>query len=633
MTTDTQRTTLDERLAGHEAAVPPLPALRALPSGRRRLTGPVLGQLVAVELAAFAVLVASGRQSWLLPVVAVPAAATVALLLGRWRGRWWYQQLTLRWRYWRAQRATVRAGGEPDPRRAALRDLVPELSVADVTDRDGGFGIGYDGAGWFAALEVTGGDAALPLRALAGLVDGRMTRLAVVTHAVPSAVPRLNTWAPAAASYVDVSAKLTGPVPPGEAHTYLVVRLDAGDAARVSGRRGGGTVGVRRALAAALRRAARTLSTVDISYRQLSGDELCTALAASLGFGPVPTIPAGQRRTAVRWDQLSADGYPQVCYQIVGWPRYGDRFAAALDGLPAAATDLAILLGPPTDRVTDTEIPLRGYLRVAAVPGAIGAVCDAVVAGAGLQGITLRRLDGEHAAAAYSTAPTGGLAAVGAPGHACPLPALDALAAPAPRGGVLLGRDPDHRPVLVPVFADRPRRLVVVGSVWPARIVLLRCLAAGARIVASAGQPDWVSLGRWATGADHWVAPPGSPAPPPHPAAPVLVGRDPAQAGDPGPQPAGWQTLVATCARPTAALLTGADLVVTGRLTAADAGLVAATYGLDGEAKRLLAQLYDDMIAIIQPGHVQYAWPTPSAAEREILTPPSPQPSIGAPPR
>lgn len=613
--------TMDDRLAGGTAG-PPVPPLRTLPVGRRR-TGPLLGQLVVLEIAAFAVAVAVGRAAWLLPVVAGIAVPLAALLLGRWRGRWWYQQIPLRWRF-RRWGGSARQG---EPRRAALRELAPELRVVDVTERDATFGLAYDGDGWFAVVAVDGGDA-LPLRELSALVPGQVSTVQAVTVVAPAPTARLTAWAPAAASYQEVGARLAGQVPPGTAGTYVCVRLDVADAVDAAARRGGGPTGVRRAIAAALRRVGRTLSTSDIPHRTLGADELLSVLASTVGLGPLPT---GGHRTRQEWDRFTVDGYAQVGYQVVGWPPRGGRTGALLTAGPAAWTTVALVLGPHTDLVRPGEVPVRGYARVAAPPDAVGAAAEALEKAATLHGITLRRLDGEQGPGAYGTAPTGGSPAVGTVAHACPADALDALAPPVPRGGVLLGRDPDRRPVLVDVFRHRPTRLVLVGGVWPARLVLLRCLAVGARAVASPGQPDWVSLGRWATGVDHCVLPPGEVLAP-HPAAPVLVSVD--ATGGAAPQPAGWQAAAVTCTRPTAALLAGADLLVTGKLLPADAQLVAATFGLAGDAVSLLSRMYDDMVAVVERGSVRFAWPTPSPAEREVLTPPrEDRPALGRPPR
>lgn len=208
----------------------------------------------------------------------------------------------------------------------------------------------------------------------------------------------------------------------------------------------------------------------------------------------------------------------------------------------------------------------------------------------------------------------------GTSGHAVTLDGLEQLSPTPTAGGVLLGRDPGHRPVLVSLFRPQPVRFALVGGLWPARPLLLRVLAVGARVIAAPSQPDWVSLGRWATGQDGWVLPPGSPLPPAHPAAPVLVSVDPLP-GQPLPLLSPWQAVVSATPRPVPSVLAGADLAITGRLAPPDVAVVAQAFGLDQEAARLLARMYDNMVALIEPGGVRYAWPTPSAAEAEILNP------------
>jgi hypothetical protein len=112
----------------------------------------------------------------------------------------------------------------------------------------------------------------------------------------------------------------------------------------------------------------------------------------------------------------------------------------------------------------------------------------------------------------------------------------------------------------------------------------------------------------------------------------VLVAVDPTGPAAPPPMP--WQTVAATATRPSAALLSGADLVLTGKLLPADARLIGTAFGLPDEQLGLLSRMYDDMVAIVEPGAVRFCWPTPTTVETEILTPPRRhQPALGAPPR
>jgi type VII secretion protein EccE len=447
--TTTSQPTMDERLAG-QAGVPPVapPPARRLPGGRRRLPGPGVGQLVVAELVLFAVLAAVGRAPWLLAVVGVLAAATIAVLFARRRNRWWYEYGLLRVSFRRWTRRTREAAGPPptpagpavDQRRAGLRELAPDLAVDEVTERAGTFGLAHDATGWFAVVEVIttpapnppaqgprpdGAGPVVPLRALAELVDGsaQLSRVQLVMHAAAAPVARLTAWSPAAASYRDVAARLAGPVPPSESRTWLAVRLDAADAVLAAETRGGGATGVRRALSTALGRVGRVLSGAGLEYRMLDADGLLDALALSLGLAaqpgmppmPAPTgpartgpAPAGHARTEHRWDRLVVDGYGQVCFEVTGWPPHGGRLTAALAGLPAAWTTLSLVLGPHSDLTAPGEVPLHGALRVAAAPDAIGPACEALDQAAYTQAVGLRRMDGEQGPAAYATAPTGG---------------------------------------------------------------------------------------------------------------------------------------------------------------------------------------------------------------------------------
>jgi type VII secretion protein EccE len=447
--TTTPQPTMDERLAG-QAGVPAVapPPVRRLPGGRRRLPGPAVGQLVAAELVVFALLAAVGRQPWVLIVVGVLSLATVLLLFARRRNRWWYEHGLLRLSFRRANRppstaapnlgapptqpgAMAPPGAPADQRGAALRELAPAFTVTEVTERAGTFGMAHDGTGWYAIVELLtapppggaaggAGGVAVPLRELAELVhgEGAVSRVQLVMHAAAAPVARLTAWSPAVASYRDVAARLAGPVPPSVSRTWLAVRLDAPDAILAAATRGGGMKGVRRSLSTALGRVGRVLSGAGLEYRMLDADGLLDALALSLGLAAQPGVPPAAAgtvgvtgaggRTEKRWDRVVADGYAQVCFEVTGWPPHGGRLTAALAGLPAAWTTLSLVLGPRSDLTAPGEVPLRGQLRVAAAPDAIGPSCEALEEAAYTQAVRLRRMDGEHGPAAYATAPTGG---------------------------------------------------------------------------------------------------------------------------------------------------------------------------------------------------------------------------------
>lgn len=443
--TTTPQPTMDERLAGQAGgtAVAP-PRVRRLPNGRRRLSGPAVSQLVIAEVVLFAVAAAVGRSLWVLVVVGVLAVAAVLLAFARRRNRLWWQHGLLRLAFHRGAgpAAVAPPSTQPgaDQRGNALRELVPAFSVDEVTERAGTFGIGHDGTGWFAIIELVptpppgpgasgnhqaqpapgqqgpagqAGGTAVPLQELAELVGeaGAVSRVQVVMHAAAAPVARLTTWSPAVASYRDVAARLVGPVPPSVSRTWLAVRLDAPDAVEAAATRGGGMTGVRRSLSTALGLVGRALSGAGLEYRMLDAEELLDALALSLGLGVQPGGPAGHpgpARTDNRWDRLVTDGYAQVCFEVTGWPPHGGRLTAALAGLPAAWTTLSLVLGPHAGLTGPGEVPLRGQLRVAAAPDAIGPSCEALDDAAHTQAVRLRRMDGEHGPAAYATAPTGG---------------------------------------------------------------------------------------------------------------------------------------------------------------------------------------------------------------------------------
>ena len=128
---------------------------------RRRRPGRIgqvnVVQIMLVEVVLIVVLVVLRRNVWVLGTGVAVALIVLLLALGRSRGRWWSERMLLRWRYKR------RGGGTrvvaDDRRLAALRDMVPGLTVETVQGPGGAqTGIAADGAGWFAIVEVTSKD-------------------------------------------------------------------------------------------------------------------------------------------------------------------------------------------------------------------------------------------------------------------------------------------------------------------------------------------------------------------------------------------------------------------------------------------------------------------------------------------
>ncbi len=91
--------------------------------------------------------------------------------------------------------------------------------------------------------------------------------------------------------------------------------------------------------------------------------------------------------------------------------------------------------------------------------------------------------------------------------HRAPVAALRQLAAPRMASGVLLGSDSDKASVVLRLFRPEVTRVAMVGGLWPARLLIFRALALGARVVVFTYRPEaWNGFGRVTTGRDDRVA-------------------------------------------------------------------------------------------------------------------------------
>ncbi|BCB88302.1 type VII secretion protein EccE [Phytohabitans suffuscus] len=371
-------------------------------------------QLVAVE----AVLVAVAAAAYALPLAAAGVIGTVAAagLLGaavRFRGRWGYEVAAARWRLGRRRRATRWAAGGAAPG-AALAVLAPELSLTTARDRTGAVGVGEDALGWFAAVAVLPHDG-LARGAAGQLRLDRLARLAadpafpagtlqVVTRRAPAFGD--DPRAPYARSYAELRQALGVPHP---LDIWLAVRLGARDGAAAAADRGGGRAGVRRALSAAVSRVGGELTAMGLAHRVLDAGSLRLALIVACG-PPVPG-PAPLRES---WSRLRAGGEAHVCFAVRSWPARtpGDLLARLADVPPATAVHTALLLGASRPETAHqgggaTGVAAQTVIRVVAPAEATAACVKHLRSTAGALGVRLVRLNGEHAAGVYATAPTG----------------------------------------------------------------------------------------------------------------------------------------------------------------------------------------------------------------------------------
>lgn len=364
-------------------------------------------QLVAVEVVA--VVVAGALFALPLAVAGVIGAVAVVGLLAaavRFHGRWGYEAVAARWRLGRRRRAARAAGG------VALAALAPELTLATAKDRAGVVGIGEDALGWFAAVAVLPHDG-LARGAATELRLDRLARLAadpafpagtlqVVTRRSQAPVPGDDPRASYARSYSELRRALGVP---GRLDIWLAVRLGPRDGAEAATDRGGGRAGVHRALAAAVSRVGSELAAMGLAHRVLDADSL--RLALIVACGPAAPGPAAFRESWSRWQ---AGPEAHVCFAVRGWPAQGpgDLLARLTDVPAATAVHTALLLGASRagGAQPDEGVAAQTVIRMVAPAEETTACVKHLRATAATLGVQLVRINGEHAAGVYATAPT-----------------------------------------------------------------------------------------------------------------------------------------------------------------------------------------------------------------------------------
>ncbi|GIH09706.1 type VII secretion protein EccE [Rhizocola hellebori] len=346
-------------------------------------------QLVAVELAALA----GGGAAVAGPPVALGLGGAAAVLLGgalgRARGRWFYESAAARLRHrWRVMTPPSQLAG-----------LAPDLTVLPITDRGNAIGIGQDRMGWFGAVAITGLDGHVTLRLdwLARLLSDfsvPVTSLQVVVRQAPFAHPP-DERTHCAMSYRELLG--SGPVPVNR-EVWLAVRLGPSDAADAAAGRGGGVAGVHKAMTAVLARIGTALTASGLVHRVLDAPTLRRTLLVTCG---VPRV-GGVRE---KWTGWHSGGLVHLGFAVRAWPANPPPgLINQLAQVPGASVvNTAVVLRP-----TGSPQPaVRVLLRVACAADRIAECARQAHRTANQLGTKLIRLDGEHAAAVYATAPTG----------------------------------------------------------------------------------------------------------------------------------------------------------------------------------------------------------------------------------
>ena len=368
------------RTAGTGTAAYRNPAERS----RGRLGPLLVGQLVALEVAAVAVIAVLDRPVWVLAAIAVVVLALLIAAFARRGRRWWFEDLVLRRRY--RQRRQEVAAATATGGAALLRPVQPSLSVIEVVDRGTRFGLGQDGGGWFVAFAVgpaTSGHA--------DWIDAQTVDRAVRVLAESSApVSALQVVSHTFVKYDAHHAVSAG------RRLWVAARLRANDASAEAAGRGGGIEGVHRTLAATVGRLGKALRAAGLRHQVLDPDALAAVLAAVAGVDASYGVPAEE------WTDWRSGPVSHVCHRLVVPPNASvGVLADTFTRTSALSHTIALLL----DRDSGGA-PGRLLLRVGATPDRAVEAHRQVAEAARTVGAELQRLDGEHALGVYAVAPT-----------------------------------------------------------------------------------------------------------------------------------------------------------------------------------------------------------------------------------
>ncbi|MFJ6196560.1 type VII secretion protein EccE [Micromonospora sp. NPDC092111] len=590
---------------GHPARRQPLPP-QWIPSGPRPATVVRTGQVVAAQVAVALPAAAYGRGAGP-TVLAVVAAATLAgVTWGRWRGRWLFEWLGTAAGYVTRRRALPADAGP-----ATLLGLVlPGAALCPIELAGGPAGAVDDRTGLTVLLDLGDpgdllGDGPQTLPAPATLLppagpEHPPARIQLLLHALPAPAPG-TAGGTAGTSY----RQLTEGRLPGQERALLAVRV-----LRVPG---WSDAELRRALAGTVRRIVRRLGPVPA--RPL-GEHAALRVLSELAHHD------GGRPVRESWSAVRVGGLSQAGFRLVRWPDAradpGRRLVTRLLALPVTATSVSLCAGPRADTgPAPTELTVRlaawtpAELELAA-EGLRRLVVDA--------GGELRRLDGAHLPGLAGTLPLAVSGVVPAAGPGAEPPELTLGGA-----GLMVGANRHGGAVTVRLFRAEGTRLVLVGGLAAAQLLVLRALALGAGVVVQTGRPRaWEPFVRGVGGQQGGVVvvPPGRPVGVDgSPLRPLLVVVDAGAAADePSPGP-GWVSTLVVRDELTAAdadTLGRSDLAVLQPLGPQEAALAGAALGLGGSAE-WLTRIRDDMVAVVNRRALRWALLSPTPIESQLV--------------
>lgn len=342
--------------------------------GRNRgfLATPVVAHVVCVQVVLAAVLVVPGLT---LPQRAGAAAAVVLVGFAYVKGRplWVW---AARWLRWRARRRLDRRAPEA---------AGPQLELESIFERGVKLGVGYDRRGWFAATTVvSSGEGNLP--------DQMFPLMAAVLQGTGASVDAVQLVTRTAGAGGDTSLQ----------ESWVAVRLNVPGAHWPAGDRGGGEVGVRRALGGAVSRLVKSAGGVDVKLRPLTAPELSDALRRSLDGG-------GDEPKTENWTSWKSGDLCHVTYWLHGGYSDLQEFSMLMTDLAGVAASLCVASASLRRTRDRGRIGVSLAVRVAAESEHVAQLGRDLVAVSRSHGMRLRRCDGAQGPASYASAVSGGV--------------------------------------------------------------------------------------------------------------------------------------------------------------------------------------------------------------------------------
>jgi hypothetical protein len=319
------------------------------------------------------------------------------------------------------------------------------------------------------------------------------------------------------------------------------------------------------------------------------------------------------------WSRLCTGDQHQATFRLVRWPDArvdpGRRLVSRLLALPATATTVAVGAGP---RVGDAAPATCLTVRLAATtPVALEHAAEGLSRLVADAGGELRRLDGAQLPGLAATLP------LAAPGVATP--GVEPPELTLGGAGLMVGANRQGGAVTVRLFRAEGTRLVLVGGLAAAQLLVLRALALGAGVLVQTGRPRaWEPFVRGVGGqqggvvvvpSGRAVGITGSPL------RPLLVVADAGTAAGEPPPGAGWvSTLVVRDGLTPADVdtLGRADLAVLQPLDPSEAALAGTALGLGGAAE-WLTRIRDDMVAVVNRRALRWALLSPTPIESQLV--------------